>query len=156
MKLLPMIMAAGFISCSAANAGTTLGGTVTIIMTGNFKNPVTQFGSVKCSAIVPLVPNNPNAAISSLSLGSVLSAISEENASALGVIATGGAAFTCTAIVQYRWENIDPTAVQMAIAYTVAATDVGGTNPGKKKQLIEVIPIPAVNTVTTLSVNPRL
>ena len=80
-----MKLAAGFISCSAADAGTTVGGTVTINMAGGFKNPVTPLGSLKCSALVSLVPNNLSAAISSLSLGSVLSALGEENASAQGV-----------------------------------------------------------------------
>jgi hypothetical protein len=129
-----MIVAAGLISCSAADAGTTVGGTVTINMAGVFKNPVTPSGSLKCSALVSLVPNNLSAAISSLSLGSVLSALGEENASAQGVIVTGGATFTCIATVQYRWQIINLTGVQMAIVYTVAATDPGGTNPGKDRQ----------------------
>ncbi|MGH6795117.1 MAG: hypothetical protein ACREDH_07950 [Methylocella sp.] len=152
MKLLPIIVAGGFICCSAANAVTSLGGTVTINIAGKFNNPVTPTASVKCEAIVQLVPNNLNAAISSLTLGSVLSALGEENASAQGVIATGGATFTCAATVPYRWQNIDPTMVQMAIIYVVWATDPGGTNPGKKKQLVEVIPIPVTGIVTTLNV----
>jgi hypothetical protein len=156
MKLLPMILAAGLISCSAADAQTTLGGTVTINMMGGFKNPVTPLATVNCSAVVNLVPNNLSAAISSLSLGSVLSSFGEENAGATGVIATGGATFTCAATVQYRWQNIDPTAVQMAITHRIATTDPGGTHPGKKVQLIEVIPIPAAGTVTTLNVNTKL
>jgi hypothetical protein len=158
MKLLPIIAAAGLISCSAAGAATiTTGGTVTINMAGFFKYPVSPFASLTCTAIVTLVPVNTSTAISALSLGTILSSLGEENASAQGVIATGGATFTCSATVEYRWENFDPTVVQMAIAYTVRATDPGGTNPGKKRQLIEVIPIPPTpGTVTTLSVIPKL
>lgn len=101
---------------------------------GRFQKSRDTIGSLKCSALVSLVPNNLSAAISSLSLGSVLSALGEENASAQGVIATGGATFTCIATVQYRWQIINLTGVQMAIVYTVAATDPGGTNPGKDRQ----------------------
>ena len=155
MKLLPMILTAGFISCSAANAVTTLGGVVTINMAGIFQKHVTSpFASVECAAFVQLVPKTLNAA---LSLGSILNTTSGQNASARGVIATGGATFACTATVPYRWENVDPTIMQMVIFYTVDATDPSGaTNPGKKRQLVEVIPIPAAGTVTTLNVSPKL
>ncbi|MGH6795579.1 MAG: hypothetical protein ACREDD_12370 [Methylocella sp.] len=152
MKLLHMILIAGFIPCSAANAVTTLSGTVTINMAGKFKNPVTPLATLKCSAIVTMVPIN----LSVATLGSILSALGEENAGAQGVIATGGATFTCAPTVQYRWENIDPTMVQMAITYRIVTTDPGGSNPGKKVQLIEIIPIPAAGTVTTLNVRPKL
>lgn len=149
-------MAVGFISCSSADAGTTAGGTVTINMAGVFTHPVGPFATVNCAAFVNLIPNNLGAAISSLSLGSVLNALGNENASTQGVIKSGGASFTCAAVVPYRWENFDPIAVQMAIGYTVNAIDPGGASPGKKVQLIKVIPIPAAGTVTTLNVVPRL
>jgi hypothetical protein len=158
MKLLPIIAAASFISCSAADAGTTIGGTVTVNMAGNFKNPVTaHFTFMSCTLTVSLVPNNANA-ISTLTLGTVLSSLGGlESASAQGIISPDGTTFTCSPTVQYRWENIDPT-LQMAIAYKIGATDItGATHPGTKKQLIEVIPIPpTLGTVTTLNVNPKL
>lgn len=156
MKHLPIIVAIGFMSYSAADAGTTAGGTVKINMTGVFTTPVTPLATLNCTGFVNLVPNNLGAAISSLSLGSVLSSLGYETSSAQGVIKTGGTTFTCTAVVNYRWENFDPTAVHMAIGYTVTAKDPGGSNPGQKKQLIETIAIPAAGTVTTLSVTPRL
>jgi hypothetical protein len=157
MKTLPILVAAACVLCSPADAGTTIGGTVIINMVGNFKNPVTQQESLSCSAIVSLVPSNLNTAISSLSLGTLLSAIGIEEASADGAVTNGGAAFSCTATVQYRWENIDPNVVQMAIVYAISATDPGGTNHGAAQRLIEIIPIPpARGTTTTLSVNPKL
>jgi hypothetical protein len=162
MNSLRMIILAGCLSCSAANAATTtIGGTVTINITGVFSHPVNFLhATVNCKAIVSLVPNNLNTALGSFSLGTILNHLGEQSASAVGgfVPVPPVRTFTCSATVIYRWENIDPTVFKMAIAYYVTASDPGFpvTFPGKKLEVIETIPIPAAGTTTTLRVTPRL
>jgi hypothetical protein len=95
-----------------------------------------------------------------------------------GGITNNGGDFACTIVVPYRFENVNLSTTYMAIAYTINGTDPGywdptclqsppgnnplacftpGTSPGKKQQVIEVIPIPATGgSQTSLSVNPKL
>lgn len=175
MKKLVLIAAMALISNPPAHAASgAYGGTITVAVSGNFKNYVSPGVIVACTATVFLVPaingatNLGNFAPALLLTGG----LGRESASAQATLANGSA-FSCTPTVQYRWDNIDPALTQMIVVYKVSAQDPGylniycaqnggsncytpGGNPGSKQQVIGVLPIPASGATTTYSANPKL
>ncbi|WP_424362293.1 hypothetical protein [Methylocystis parvus] len=174
MKLLGILIAASTALCGAAQAQVvaSVGGTVNVTISGNFKTPVTQTGKVFCKATTFLVPNSAQAATpGSLSLGALAAAFGAETAITEANIANGGITngnkdWSCTVTLPYRWTNVDPTTTSMAVFYMVNGTNmnsfdpvcmgnnppnilscfVPGTYPAKKQALTGVYPIPPAAT----------
>jgi hypothetical protein len=164
-RLVRVFIGAAMFSTSAVAAPVTTGGFVTINISGFFKTPVSQYASVSCAGFVVLVPVNVGSqpTLASIGLASLLSSTGIQRGSSTpataqnGGIQGNGATFSCAVTVPYRWENVDLSLTQMAIAYSVKGSDLGGANPGSKLQVIQVIPIPPTGgTQTTVAVTPKL
>jgi hypothetical protein len=167
MKDLRILLCIGFMSCSAlfsTNANATTAGTVVLNISGTFKTPVTAGGVATCSGIVALVPSITGLpTIASLSAALVFNS-SQQSASASAVITKTGTNFSCSVTVPYLWDDAI-AGQQMGIVYTVLASDPGffngvtfvpGTHPGKTRQVIKIIAIPANGTTTTLTIPASL
>jgi hypothetical protein len=140
----------------AEAAPQTLGGAVTLNLTGTFRTPVTQYGAGECTGILALVPLTTSTTLSALSLLTLFTNAGSEQATKPITVNAARTGFTCSITVPYKWQNVDTTKSQMAVFYTVKARDPGGTHPGKKQQLIKLLPIPANGAVTTIPVAPAL
>jgi hypothetical protein len=140
----------------AEAAPQTLGGTVVLNLSGTFRQAVTQYGNGQCTGIVALVPLTTSTTLSALSLLTLFTNAGVEQATRPITVNTARTGFTCSIAVPYKWQNVDTTKSQMAVLYTVKATDPGGTRPGKTQQLLKLLPIPANGTTTTVPVSVGL
>lgn len=175
MKIFGILIAASTALCGAAQAQVvaSVGGTVNVTISGNFKTPVTQTGKVFCKATTFLVPNSASGAnTGSLSIAAITGAFAAQSAITESNIANGGITngnrdWTCTVTLPYRWTNVDPTTTSMAVFYMVNGTNVNsfdpvcmgnnpqnplacfvpGTYPGKKQALAGIYPIPPAATI---------
>lgn len=157
MKKLTLGLACALLASPLAEAAPqTLGGSVVLNISGSFRTAVSTYASGDCTAIVALVPLNTSTTLTTLSLLTLLAGGGSEQANRSITVTASKLGFTCFVTVPYKWENVDTATTQMAIIYTVKATDPGGTRPGKKQQLLKLLPIPANGTVTTLPVSVAL
>jgi hypothetical protein len=150
------IACAAMTSSFAEAAPQTLGGTVVLNISGAFRQAVTQYGSGECTGIVALVPVATSTTLSALSLLTLFTNAGVEQATRAITINTARTGFSCAVAVPYKWQNVDTAQSQMAVLYTVKATDPGGTRPGKTQRLLQLLPIPANGTTTTLPVSVGL
>lgn len=133
-------------------------GNIILNITGGFRVPVTQGGTVKCSGVVVLAPDTS----ASPSIGALSAALlfnsGINSASKAGTVAAGGQTFSCQVVVPYNFNNIVGNQ-QIVIAYSVVANDPGffngmvfvsGTNPGKTYQVVKIQSIPANGATTTV------
>lgn len=148
-------------------------GTVRIDVAGTFKTAVSTAilppPSVQCTGVLALVPLNGSTTLSTMTLLQ-LAAGGSSQVSVQGTIAASRRSFVCTITLPYKWENVDPATTQMIVAYTVNPHDQGGfsctpptgacivlgTNPSKRQEIINTLPIPANGTTTAISVAPQL
>ena len=182
VKIFRFLLAAGVGSlaalggwASAHAAGMTVGGNVQVNVTGFFLFPVTKGATVACSGTVALAPANTSFTVASLPLSLIIGGLGGETATQDAVIGSDGSAFTCSFYVPYRFENVDPGATQLVIAYQVRGNDPGYFAPGcsnpqnplacytapqrqlgRKQQILQTLPIPPNGTTTTVAVNPKL
>jgi len=168
MTYLRLLVVIGLASCLAllspkAHAAQAYG-TVVFKITGTFKTPVSKEATAQCTGILDLLPNvSGSTSLSSLTIGHLLQ-MGEQNAVATGVILSP-TSFSCVVTVPYRWDNFSASQ-QMAISYTVIAHDPGvfnpvtgvqvGSRPGKSRQIVETIAVPADGTTTTVTVDVSL
>lgn len=130
-------------------------GTVVFNISGAFKTPVTPSANAICSGIVFLAPDVTGSTTLTTLSAALLLVGGQQSASMPATIAAGGSTFTCKVTVPYFWYNENANLV-LGMAYTVKASDPGGTSPGKTRQIIKTIPIPPNGTITTLSIPARL
>jgi hypothetical protein len=147
------------LATSIQSRAQALYGYVVINVVGGFRTTVSAGGSVNCSGFLALVPTTSSGpTIANLSALALLSSAVQKS-SAIGVINSAKTNFTCTVVVPYQLNNANTASQQLVIGFSADARDpgvynpsngtfTGATNPGKTKQLIQIVPVPTTSGTT--------